>query len=244
MTTLTKFIYGTHTDAKKTPFGFLNQQKRITNSIIECAGWFNSSGERLGSGDLSMKDMDKVAKSIPANEKFLVLSEGDALWNIPSSTDSSAPGIEYVMQRCVWCISTGSIIRVRDAENEEEAERDGVKYKRVSRNSFYTAIGFIGGKIQEPAPPVKLEKKKLTVEEATKIIVNKIGMLGTKKGSLIGTTTGSKPSTVPTPTKTTPQPTTPATAKPTPKPNVFKSFPLGGLLPKKITKKKIATPSP
>src|SRR5208282_6216400 len=110
MAHLTKFIYGSHIDPKKTPFGLINNQTRVVDEVITCAGWFNSAGEKLGAGDLSIADMSIISKRI-GKEVFLVLSEGDSLWNVPSGTNASAPGVDYVMQKCLWHISSGSIIR-------------------------------------------------------------------------------------------------------------------------------------
>ena len=230
---LTKFIYSGHIDPKKTPFGLINHQTRITDDVISCAGWFNGSGEKLGAGDLSIKDLHRISVSI-GKESFLVLSEGDTLWSVPSSLNSSEPGIDYVMQRCVWYVTTGCIIRIRDGK-DEEAERDGIKYKRMSRQSFFASLKYVAGKLPEAKTTLN-PKKKLSIDEAMAIIKQKIGTIkvSTKPSPLIGsavTTAAPAAATMPLPASTT---------KPSPaQPGLFPSF-----LPKKKIKKKVTTPSP
>jgi hypothetical protein len=182
MATLTKFIYGSHIDPKKTPFGLINNQTRVVDEVISCAGWFNASGEKLGAGDLSIADMARISKHI-GKEAFLVLSEGDSLWNVPSGANASAPGVDYVMQKCLWHISGAGIIRVRDGK-DEDAEREGVKYKRMKRQTFFNTIGYgATAKPIEKAEPA--EEKKIVVDEATKLIAKKLGVLLPKKVSTL-----------------------------------------------------------
>lgn len=143
---LTKSIYGYETDYKKTPFGLLNNQLK-SNGIINSAGWFNIKGERLGCGDLSLKDMEKIAKNISSNEAFIVLTEANSGWSLPSHLDRSAPGIDYVIKTASWIIGRdpvkgGTIVRVRDDFDKiEEIEKDGVKYFRYPRKEAVKIIG-------------------------------------------------------------------------------------------------------
>lgn len=137
---LTKLIYGSITDAKKAPFGLVNNQQR-NDSIINNAGWFNSNGERLGKGDLSLTDMSNISKSI-GDEMFFVLSEADSGWNMPSQLDASAPGFDYVISHISWGITSGSIIRVRDfVDTTEKVVKDKIEYTRISRKSFSNLVG-------------------------------------------------------------------------------------------------------
>ena len=168
MALLTKFVYGFETSSKKTPFGFINNQVRIDN-IIQNAGWFNINGERLGTGDLTLKDMHVAAKLIPSSEAFFALTEADSGWNVPSNLDQTAPGFAYILQKAVWVvvktIGGGAVVRVRDdITKAEEIVKDGEKYMRVPRTDIYKAFGIDKtGKPIPPPPPVK--KKALTNEE-------------------------------------------------------------------------------
>lgn len=139
---LTKLVYGTEIDPKKTPFGLVNNQIRA-DSIINNAGWFNSNGERLGRGDLSLQDMSKISKAI-GDDMFLVLSEADCSWNMPRDIEETSPGFNYVITNISWGITSGSIIRVRDfIDRPEKMSRDGVEYTRINRRSFIESLSNI-----------------------------------------------------------------------------------------------------
>lgn len=137
---LTKCIYGFETNPKNTPFGLLNNQVRVDN-IIQNAGWFNENGEKLGTGDLNLKEMNHIAANIKKPSVFFVLNEMDSSYDIPSHLDRSEPGTQYVMDKAAWVIvpaaNSSGIIRVRDdAKSPEDVEKDGIKFVRMSRASL------------------------------------------------------------------------------------------------------------
>jgi len=148
---LTKGIYGFETDPKKTPFGILNNQFR-TDAIVKNGGWFNFDGNKMGTGDLSLKDMLHISKEIAHGEVFFVLSETDSSWDMPSGMDRSAPGKDYVLKTATWVIGkyTG-IVRVRDdITKSSESDIDGIKYLRIPRNVVIS--GFNQKPKSNPAP--------------------------------------------------------------------------------------------
>jgi hypothetical protein len=141
---LTKLCYGSETNPNKVPFGILPGVIK-GNSIANNSGWYNIIGEKIGSGDLCMKDLETIAKHIPASEVFLILSEYDAAFNMPSHLDRHEPGKDYVISKAVWvvCKDTlgGVILRVGDRNDKsEEDEKGGVKYMKVSRKEFKKSI--------------------------------------------------------------------------------------------------------
>lgn len=181
---LTKSIYGYETDHKKTPFGFLNNQVRL-DGIINNAGWFNFLGERLGFGDLSIQDMKNISLHIPVGEIFIILSEADSGWSLPSHLDQSAPGKDYVLQRAIWIIGKSPdkkelIIRVKENVSiPEQITKDGINYTRLDRNTFYKTLAYDPKAI--PVAPTKVEPKKytpdkiITTKKSTISSVNKSG---------------------------------------------------------------------
>lgn len=137
---LSKCIYGVETNPNKTPFGFTNNQIR-SNGIIQNAGWFNYNAEKLGNGDLSLKDMENISKNISAGEVFFVLSESDCGPDFPSHLNRIEPGIEYVVKKTVWVIFkavTTSIFRIRNdiIKAELNISNDGVVYHRIPRSEI------------------------------------------------------------------------------------------------------------
>lgn len=156
-TKLIKCYFSTvHTD-KGSPYGISNNQIRA-KGIINSAGWFNSSGERLGKGDLTLKDMETISKSVYPDDLFIVLKEADSFHNLPADTDYLSPGRDYVMKNAVWVIGSGGvIIRVRgDIDKTEHAEQDGIKYARMSKKDFLTAS------------KVDTAKKKIAIDDEDK----------------------------------------------------------------------------
>jgi hypothetical protein len=154
---LTKLIYGGQTDPKKTPFGILSDQTKF-DSICNNGGWFNLAGDKIGSGDLSIKDMAKIAKHIPENEMFLVLTEYDTNWGMPSDFNSTSPGRDYVFQKVAWIIAAkGAIIKVKDATKAPTPEeKEGVKYTCVPRADLYAALKYVPVKLKEAkGKPIK-----------------------------------------------------------------------------------------
>lgn len=142
---LTKCIYGVETNPNKTPFGFTNNQIRA-NGIIQNAGWFNYNGEKLGNGDLSLKDMENISKNILTGEVFFVLSESDCGPDFPNDLNRIEPGVEYVIKKTVWVIFkavTTSIFRIRNdiAKAELNLSNDGVVYHRIPRSEILKIYG-------------------------------------------------------------------------------------------------------
>jgi hypothetical protein len=214
MALLTKCVYGLETNPKKTPFGFINNQVRNDN-IIQNAGWFNIKGERLGEGDLSLKDMHSIAKHIPSSEAFFALTEVDSGWNLPSHLDRTAPGLTYIMQKAVWVIARttagGVVVRVRDdIDKPEDATRDGEKYVRVPRTELYKAFGIdkSGAPLPRPEPiPTKEEKLDASIKDKVDAAIKKATMAKAATTGIAAKPSAQKHATKPSPLK---PPTVPA----------------------------------
>ena len=231
---LPKSVYGLETDPKKTPFGMLNGQIR-SNGVLNNAGWFNLTGEKIGHGDISMKDMEKIANNLNANECFFVLSEFDTIWNMPKDMNANEPGKDYVLKHCAWSISRSSILKVRDTttalKSENVTSGDGVAYTKVGRVAFekvittlFYAPKAVGG-IKHALPPnTKTEGMEAVIKSnlsmLQKLTAQKpIPVAATPAKAYIPVTVATTPVAKPSPTiATTPAPaiaTTPV-AKPTP----------------------------
>ena len=217
MKTLTKCVYGFETNPKKTPFGLLNSQVRVDN-IIQNAGWFNAQGERLGQGDLTLKEMQHIAKNMPREEAFFVLTETDSGWDMPSSLDRTAPGFQYMLEKTVWAmlpsLKGGVILRIRDdIKEKEEVERDGVKFVRITRDSLQKAFTSPPKPVLKKAAEVDDQKKDKPADSAIKTPVKKKLYTGYKVLLKPAQTQASGPNVPFTPAGPTPPKTTPV-AKP------------------------------
>ena len=120
---LTHEVYGSEgirTDRATSPFGFRLGQMR-SQDLVHNGGWYNGNGERLGWGDLSPKDLQRISEEIPEGESFFILSEQDSFWNFVENVGAfgflcstkpevSKPGIEYVHKFARFCITHGKIV--------------------------------------------------------------------------------------------------------------------------------------
>lgn len=199
---LVKCMFAGHYDQKKSPFGILNDQIRLDN-IIKNAGWFSFSGERLGVGDLSLKDLQTISVGLSEEDIFIAISEADTKWNIPSFLNVAHPGTDYIVQNAVWVIAKGVIFRVRDDIDEKSTVKDAaLSYTRIPRKELYKACSYEPKKIVDPgagkidaslpkAPPKAILKSKTPVKSAgitaTKatVISNGFGLLPKKSNSPI-----------------------------------------------------------
>lgn len=112
MSLLTQCMYS---DLNCKSFGLSYGQIKI-DAVVKNAGWFNQQGERLGSGDISFQNLVDIHASIGhTKEKFYILSEADAGWNMPSTLDRLSPGVDYVVDHAVWFVDSDIIKIVQDS---------------------------------------------------------------------------------------------------------------------------------
>ena len=150
---------GMYSDLSCNTFGLMYAQNR-TDEVIRNAGWFNKAGEKLGWGDLSIRDMDNISALLPDGELFLALSEADSNWNMPSNIDRFAPGLDYVMQNVVWLVSAfkatndtkylvKDFITIGSAMHSNNTSvfksEDQVDYYEITRDKLFKAIGYDNG---------------------------------------------------------------------------------------------------
>lgn len=112
------------------------------NEVIRNAVWFNFNGERLGSGDLTMEDLNSILQGLDQKELFVVLSENAAHWNLPSSFNPSSPGREYVMANAKWAISRYVIYKVDDGHPNQWTQIQGRDAFLANRQYFYDDVGY------------------------------------------------------------------------------------------------------
>jgi hypothetical protein len=128
---------GMYSDLNCKKFGISYNQQRIS-SIATNAGWFNSKGERIGMGDLSMEDIFNISIGIENSESFYILSEVDHSWNLPSHLNATSPGIDYVYDKAIWAIIKNQPLKiVNDLEVNERVVFDSkCTYYEVSRDNL------------------------------------------------------------------------------------------------------------
>ena len=111
---LTKGVYGGEFDSLIGPFDLMCGQMR-GRGMTHNSGWYNRLGEKLGFGDLSVEDFDRIAAGLEEGELFIILSESDSFWNFVTKPGHfgyqaktqptvEAPGVEYVAAHAMYVI--------------------------------------------------------------------------------------------------------------------------------------------
>jgi len=99
------------------------------------AGWYNSNGNKLGWGDLSHGDLDKILKALQPGELFIILHEQDSFWNFVTAigpigsmckvkSEEQKPALDYLAEHAACIVGNGQIRHIdrysKDVPSEEE----------------------------------------------------------------------------------------------------------------------------
>jgi hypothetical protein len=106
-------------------FGLHFEQMRGKNTMmIKNSGWYNKSGEKLGWGDLSIQDFQRISRELRKDQFFIILSEWDSFWKFVTfhgsgrhskiivSRKEKAPGIKYVAEHAAYVIALNKLYKV------------------------------------------------------------------------------------------------------------------------------------
>lgn len=127
-TRLVQGLFGSEFRSTSNLFGLGCGQMRGHN-LFHNAGWYNERGEKLGWGDLSPADLQRIAAELEDGEVFAILYEGDSYWNFVQwlkgegmkmrvQPTVEAPGVEYVHEKCAAIITRGRICFVNRRGDE------------------------------------------------------------------------------------------------------------------------------
>src|ERR1700686_2213735 len=110
MPQLTKGMYGDQFKRESRLFGIACGQMRAAE-LVHNGGWYNKDGEKLGWGDLSLSDMDRIASELEEGELFVILGEQDSFWSfvyargLPNiGLEETAPGKAYVADKARFIV--------------------------------------------------------------------------------------------------------------------------------------------
>lgn len=147
MSQLVLGMYGTEFHHESNLFGLgCGQLSCSDKKITHNSGWYNKRGEKLGWGDLSAEDFQRIATEIAADEVFVVLGEDDSYWNVRNGqiktglifkqvVTEASPGIDYVAAHAQFLIAKGQLCRVhsfRYFRETQEEDRSGLRFKIIS----------------------------------------------------------------------------------------------------------------
>ena len=156
MPQLVKGMYSFVAQRSSDLFGLVyGQTRRGPTKMTHNSGWYNKAGEKLGYGDLSAEDFQRIQDGLEETELFIILSESDAHWNFVSKrmikgffpkkeTFEDAPGIEYVAARALYIIGKGQLYRVRYFDEPQSALCHGwchgLQFKVIRKNEVLDLI--------------------------------------------------------------------------------------------------------
>ena len=110
------------------------------------AGWYNKLGEKLGWGDISIGDFQRICREIEGDELFITLSERDSFWELVvdlgasastavMSPSAEAPGVEYVAEKCHYIIGRDEIYHIDNNDSGDRVIIKGLSFKVLSREA-------------------------------------------------------------------------------------------------------------
>jgi len=93
-------------------FGLSCGQVR-SRDFVHNGGWYNRDGEKLGWGDLTLADFQRIAEGLQGDELFIILSENDSFWSFVTSPGIvptvkptiQSPGVDYVAEKAMYIIA-------------------------------------------------------------------------------------------------------------------------------------------
>ncbi len=113
-----------------------------SKDYVHNGGWYNRQGEKLGWGDLSLDDLQRIEQQLEEGELFIILYEADSFRAFVRSPgiigsrsvvnpDIEAPGVQFVAERCCIIIAHGRLCYVdRYGEQREKSFAcDGVRFE-------------------------------------------------------------------------------------------------------------------
>lgn len=136
-------VYGREMMSKVGPFGLHCAQMRGKNRIAKNHGWYNNHGEKVGWGDLEASDVANIQAGLEPNELFItigeegsfdefVAQEGDIGLMCKTNPMIHSPGLEYVVQRCIYIITRETFYRAHRYA-AEPYELHGVRIVQIDR---------------------------------------------------------------------------------------------------------------
>lgn len=111
--------------------GLSSSQMRADDKFHN-AGWYSTSGEKLGWGDLSGDDIEHIKAALVDGEALIILSESDSFWNfalrnpgptgqqVTTSDDEAFPGLGYLLEKARAVLTPGRFRRKYYGEEWED----------------------------------------------------------------------------------------------------------------------------
>lgn len=138
MSKLTKGMYGMGTEFRSMSnlFGLrCGQKRRGMGLMIQSSVWYNKAGEKLGFGDLSVKDFQRISKELEDGEIFIVIDGRNSL--------KGSLGIDYMAEYAQYIITRNQMYCFDSWSPEEEVweiQMGGLQYKVLKSGDLKSMI--------------------------------------------------------------------------------------------------------
>ncbi len=97
---------------------YAGNRRQLGQMVVKNNFWFNQNGERVGNGDLSLNDIEKISRVIDKGEIFITITEGPSM-----GYSFCDPDIEYIVKHAHLVITKGHAYFVSDnRDNPEETK--------------------------------------------------------------------------------------------------------------------------
>jgi len=129
---LTQGMFGREIGPKPiTDFNLGSGQLRGGSSkVTHNSGWYNTSGEKIGWGDLSSNDFRRIVAELESDQVFIVMGEQDSFWNFVTKVGvvgatatvqptAECPGTEYVLQHMSYFVTKEGVCSISHSSNAE-----------------------------------------------------------------------------------------------------------------------------
>ena len=150
MTRLIKGMYGHEFGPTSDLFGLRCGQVRGGGNakMTHNSGWYNKAGEKLGFGDLSVTDFQRISKELADGELFIILGESASFWNFvtqhgiigsmcQTKPTVEAPGVEYTAKYAMYVIARNQLYCVSNEESKKETSwRRGLEFRVLSSSAL------------------------------------------------------------------------------------------------------------
>lgn len=145
---LKKGMYGEEHRQTGALFGLRCGQHRSVEKLTHGSGWYNKAGEKLGWGDLSARDFERISRDIHENELFFVLSEqasyrdfitmkGVVDPDTGAELKMEAPGYKYVAEHAIYIIAKDRLTKINHSgEKKTRIKRYGLVFEVIDKRDL------------------------------------------------------------------------------------------------------------
>jgi hypothetical protein len=142
--------------------GLTTGQTRMgADKVGHNAGWYNKRGEKVGWGDISLRDMTRIVQLLAkgaSDELFITMGEQDSFWNFvekpigpigamcKTTEQEKAPGFDYLVEHAMYVISKEGIHRILDRFQHEK--KPGDSYTRAGHLVTFQSPEWLRGQLE------------------------------------------------------------------------------------------------